>query len=53
MLNASLARFTGPLQQAGSAINNAYIKSTGQPEGVRSYGRVVDLLLAYHFAGQS
>ena len=52
VLNASLARFTGPLQQAGSAINNAYIKSTGQPEGVRSYGRVVDLLLAYHFAGQ-
>jgi|GEM_PF-555002 len=52
VLNASLARFEGPLQQAGSAINNAYIKSTGQPEGVRSYGRVVDLLLAYYFAAQ-
>lgn len=50
VLNASLARFEGPLNRAGNAINNAYIKSTGQPDGVRSYGKVVDLLLAYYLA---
>lgn len=50
VLNTSLARFEGPLNRAGNAINNAYIKSTGQPDGVRSYGKVVDLLLAYYLA---
>lgn len=50
VLNESLERFEGPLNKAGSAINNAYIKSTGQPDGVQSYGKVVDLLLAWHFS---
>lgn len=50
VLNASLERFEGPLNKAGSAINDAYIKSTGQPDGVQSYGKVVDLLLAWHFS---
>ena len=27
-------------------MNDAYLKSQGQKEGVRSYGRMVDLLLA-------
>ncbi len=27
-------------------INDAYLKSQGQTEGVRSYGRTVDLLIA-------
>lgn len=50
VLNESLERFEGVLNKAGSAINNAYIKSTGQPDGVQSYGKVVDLLLAWHFS---
>ena len=31
----------------GSQANDALIKATGQAEGIRSYGRVVDLMLAY------
>jgi hypothetical protein len=27
-------------------VNNAYLKTQGQKEGVRSYGRMVDLLIA-------
>lgn len=50
VLNESLKRFEGPLTQAGSAVNNALIQATGQPDGIRSYGRVVDLLLAYYYA---
>ncbi len=48
VLNESLRRFEGKLNDLGSAVNDAYIKATGQPEGVRSYGKVVDLLLAWH-----
>jgi hypothetical protein len=28
--------------------NNIYLKANNQPEGVKSYGRMVDLLLAYY-----
>lgn len=49
VLNESLRRFEGRLNDAGSAVNDAYIKATGQPDGIRSYGRVVDLLLAYYY----
>ena len=31
---------------ASSAVNDAYLKSQGQQHGVKSYGRVVDLLIA-------
>ena len=34
----------------GSAANDALIKATGQSDGIRSYGRVVDLMLAYYSA---
>ena len=32
--------------QAGTAVNDAYLKANNQTDGTRSYGRVVDLLLA-------
>ena len=48
MLNDSLARFEGTkANELGSKANDALIKATGQPEGIRSYGKVVDLMLAY------
>lgn len=40
------ARYEGPLRQAGERVNDAYLRSQGAREGVRSYGRMVDLLLA-------
>lgn len=37
--------------QAATAVNDAYLKANNQTDGTRSYGRVVDLLLAEHYAG--
>lgn len=48
VLNDSLKRFEGRVNDLGSAANDALIRATGQSDGVRSYGRVVDLMLAYY-----
>ncbi len=45
-LSAWIARYRGPATEASQRMNNAYLRSQGQTEGVRSYGRMVDLLLA-------
>ena len=45
-LAAWAARYEGPLAAAQERVNHAYLKTQGQPEGVRSYGRMVDLLVA-------
>lgn len=51
VLNESLARFENTkANQLGSRANDALIKATGQAEGIRSYGKVVDLMLAYSSA---
>ncbi len=38
--------YKGPVERASRRVNDAYLRSQGQDQGVRSYGRVVDLLLA-------
>jgi len=43
---AYLKRFEGPVAEASNAANNAYLKANQQTDGTRSYGRMVDLLLA-------
>lgn len=40
-------QFAGPVAEASEQINNAYLKSNNQTDGVRSYGRMIDLVLAY------
>jgi hypothetical protein len=45
-LAAWAERYRGPAERASQAVNNAYLKSQGEREGVRSYGRMVDLLIA-------
>jgi hypothetical protein len=45
--NQHLAQYDGPANDLGNAVNDTYIKVTGQPDGVRSYGKVADLLIAY------
>ena len=48
VLNESLKRFEdSKVNELGSAANDALIKATGQADGIRSYGKVVDLMLAY------
>ena len=39
-------RYSGRVSRVSRSINNAYLRSQGQAEGVRSYGRMVDLLIA-------
>ncbi len=40
--------FEGPIEKTHTKINNAYLKSNSQEDGVYSYGRMVDLLIAEH-----
>jgi len=46
-LNAHIKKYEGPVSDAGSAINDTYLKSMNQPEGMKTYGMVTDLLLSY------
>lgn len=46
--NRHLAKYEGKINDFGNAVNDAMIKSTGQPDGVQSYGLVVDLIMAYY-----
>jgi hypothetical protein len=39
-------QFQGPVAETSGKMNNAYLKSNKQADGVNSYGRMVDLLLA-------
>ena len=39
-------QFQGPVAQASSSVNDHYLKANRQSDGVNSYGRMVDLLLA-------
>lgn len=43
----------GPVEKASSKLNNAYLKSNKQDEGIKSYGRMVDLLIAEYRAKMS
>jgi hypothetical protein len=45
-LAAWAARYQGRLQRASERVNDAYLRTQGQREGARSYGRMVDLLVA-------
>ncbi len=48
-----LKQFEGPVAEASNAANNAYLKANQQQDGTRSYGRMVDLLLAEARAEQA
>jgi hypothetical protein len=39
-------KYEGKVEEISNNVNNTYLKSNGQQDGVRSYGRMVDLLLA-------
>ncbi|MCI6274810.1 MAG: DUF3810 domain-containing protein [Coriobacteriaceae bacterium] len=39
--------YEGPFEDVGTTVNDAYLKSFGERAGVRSYGLVVDYLLAW------
>lgn len=39
-------QFEGPVSEISNSVNDSYLKANGQEDGVQSYGRMVDLLLA-------
>ena len=39
-------QFEGPVAKAADQVNDSYLKANKQEDGVKSYGRMVDLLLA-------
>lgn len=45
-INRYWAKYEGPIERASNKMNNAYLKSNNQKDGVKSYGRMVDLLIA-------
>lgn len=48
--NAFWDRYEGKVAEAANQWNDAYLKMNDQTDGVQSYGRVVDLMLAYYGA---
>jgi hypothetical protein len=41
------AQFEGPVAELQTRVNDAYLRANAQPEGVRSYGMMVDLVIGY------
>lgn len=41
-------RFDTKVAEAASKINDSYLKANSQADGVKSYGRMVDLMLSYY-----
>lgn len=46
--NAYWKQYDTPVAEVSNQVNDAYLKANGQEHGVKSYGRMVDLLLAYY-----
>ena len=54
-MRAARARYDayeGFFETVGTAVNDTYLKSFGQTEGVQSYGFVINYLIAWHEAGR-
>ncbi len=45
--NAYVAKYETPVAEISDKVNDTYLKLNDQEDGVRSYGKMVDLLLAY------
>ncbi len=46
--NAFWSQYEGAAAEAASQINDTYLKAHSQADGIQSYGRMVDLMLAYY-----
>lgn len=44
--NAFWEQYEGPVAEASDKVNDTYLKANAQEDGTKSYGRMVDLLLA-------
>ncbi len=46
-------QYQGPVSRASARVNDVYLKSNHQKDGINSYGRMVELLIAERRAGLS
>ncbi len=46
--NSFWKNYEGPVERMADDLNDAYLKANKQKDGIKSYGRMVDLLIAYH-----
>ena len=46
--NAFWKSYAGSVEEVSTSLNNTYLKANGVSDGVKSYGRMVDLLLSYY-----
>ncbi len=46
--NAFWDQYRGQIKEAARSVNNTFLKTNGVKSGTQSYGKVVDLLLAYY-----
>ncbi|MCD8221037.1 MAG: DUF3810 domain-containing protein [Clostridiales bacterium] len=46
--NAYWDQYEGKVAEVSNQVNDAYLKANGREDGVKSYGRMVDLMLAYY-----
>jgi hypothetical protein len=44
-------QFETKVAEISNKVNDSYLKANNQDDGVKSYGRMVDLLLAYYSKG--
>ena len=44
------AKYDTPVGDSASRVNDAYLKANDQQDGLKSYGRMVDLLIAFYRA---
>ncbi len=44
-------RTQGTRSEIGEKVNDTYLRANGQTDGVQSYGRTVDLIISYYYAG--
>jgi hypothetical protein len=45
---AHWGQYEGKVSEKATAVNNTYLQVQGQEDGVKSYGRMVDLMLAWY-----
>lgn len=45
-------QYEGAIAEVSTKVNDTYLKANSQSDGVKSYGRMVDLLLAYYRVGE-
>jgi hypothetical protein len=46
-------RYEGPVSEMSDKVNDAFLKANRQQDGVKSYGRMADLVIAYIAGGQA